>query len=92
MIYYKIINITDKQGNIRTDGRYPQRVNSVVTIELLEVGSCFFYNNVLDNEGNDKEGRLRTSAVMSIRESLVDKTLAVETMNSVFYLEPILTN
>lgn len=70
----------------RTDGRYPLRIGSnVVFYYPPEVGSPAFLQYITDNQGNPKEGILRTSAVANIVET--DKEIYLETRNSVYEFE-----
>ena len=70
----------------RTDGRYPQRIGSrVVFCYPPEVGSPTFLQYITDNQGNPKEGILRTSTVANIVET--DKEIYLETRNSVYVFE-----
>ena len=83
----KIIDITYADtGKTRTDGRYPQRIGSTVKFSLPhEPGHCLYLDYVADNEGNPKDGILRTSPVEHIIET--DTMIAIYTLNSVYYFE-----
>lgn len=73
-------------GKTRTDGRYPQRIGSTVEFYYPpKVGECMIYCYITDNEGNPKDGALRTSVVQNIIET--DTVIAVYTHNSVYYFE-----
>ena len=73
-------------GKTRTDGRYPQRIGSTVEFYAPPViGQCMYLFYVADNEGNPKDGYLRTSIVQNIIE--VGTVIAVYTLNSVYYFE-----
>lgn len=73
-------------GKTRTDGRYPLRIGSIVEFYFKPVvGECMYLSYVADNQGNPKEGYLRTSVVKNIIE--VGSVIAVYTANSVYYFE-----
>lgn len=70
-----------QNGATRTDGRYPQRIGSNVEFYIQpECGDCMWLQYVTDNQGNPKDGVLRTSLVTSIKD--VGLELVVDTMNS----------
>lgn len=70
----------------RTDGRYPLRIGSNVIFYFPpEVGSPALLQYVTDNQGNPKEGVLRTSTVANIVET--DTKIYLETLNSVYEFE-----
>lgn len=70
----------------RTDGRYPLRIGSMVDFLFTPVvGGAMYLSYICDNQGNDKEGVLRTSIVTKITES--ETEVIVTTVNSVYYLE-----
>lgn len=84
----KIKNITYVETNeTRTDGRYPIRIGSEVEFAFYEptVGDVMYLEYIKDNEGNPKEGMLRTSNVRSIEET--ESEIIVETKNSIYYFE-----
>ena len=73
-------------GKTRTDGKYPQRIGSTVEFYIPPtIGQCMYLSYVLDNQGNPKEGYLRTSIVNNIIET--ETVIAVYTRNSVYYFE-----
>ena len=84
----KIKNITYAETNeTRTDGRYPIRIGSEVNFAFYEptVGNVMYLEYVKDNEGNPKEGVIRTSNIYNIEET--DNEIIVETRNSIYYFE-----
>lgn len=83
----KIIDIVHADtGKTRTDGRYPQRIGSTVEFCVSpKVGEWMLYSYITDNQGNPKDGILRTSIVQNIIET--DTVIAVYTLNSVYYFE-----
>ena len=87
---YKIKDITHLNGNTRTDGRYPIRINSIVCIKdefLMEYfpAVMFYIKNGLGDicTGNC----IYTSAVNRIDK--IETKLTIYTRNSVYYLEEI---
>lgn len=83
----KILDIkSTKTYETRTDGRYPLRIGSTVEFYMKPVaGIGMILTYVTDNEGNPKEGYLRTSTVIDIDE---DKyCIIITTKNSIYYFE-----
>ena len=80
----KITDIVSTTTNkTRTDGRYPQRIGSTVEFYMRpKVGIPMVLAYVSDNQGNPKEGYLRTSTVESIYET--ETEIAVTTLNSIY--------
>lgn len=70
----------------RTDGKYPQRIGCIVDFMFEPVvGEVMFLEYVLDNQGNEKGGCIRTSRVEDIVET--DTEIIVITRNSIYHLE-----
>lgn len=70
-----------KNGETRTDGRYPLRIGCTVSFcEEPTIGWCMWLMYHNDRDGNLKDGYLRTSYVENIFRDQND--LIVETMNS----------
>ena len=87
---YKIKDIRYKDTNeTRTDGRYPLRIGSTIDFFTYEptVNQCAYLSYVYDNQGNNKEGTLRTSFITEIFED--DNELILTTNNSIYILEKI---
>lgn len=83
---YKITDIKSVQtGETRTDGRYPIRIGSIVSIYFLVKNYALLLIYHKDNQGNPKEGMLKTSAVQNIEKC--DSKTIVRTLNSIYYLE-----
>lgn len=87
---YKIKSITGKDGNERTDGRYPLRIGCIGKVYFLEVGKVMVFEYLKDNQGNEKDGYLRTSTMENYER--YENGMMVYTMNSVYYLEKIECN
>jgi hypothetical protein len=83
---YKILSI--KQGGVdRLDGRYPLRIGCIGDIMNLESGFCMLFAYTTDQNGNPKEGVLRTSIVKDWR--LENRCVIVNTLNSEYVLEEL---
>lgn len=80
---YKIYSIT-KDGEPRTDGRYPIRIGCIGTIFQLVEGFPFVFAYLKDANGNDKGGYLVTSLVTKIKHEA--RHIEVTTLNSVYKL------
>lgn len=75
------------RGSSRTDGRYPQRINRVVELDLqdINIGFPLILNYVLDENGNDySRYYLQTSNVIGVY--IRDDYCEIETNNSIFGL------
>ena len=83
----KILDIQSTRTNeTRTDGRYLLRIGSMVEFYLKPVpGMVMILSYISDNEGNPKEGYLRTSTVIDVDET--KDRVVVTTRNSIYYLE-----
>lgn len=84
---FKIVKITDRDGNDRTDGRYPVRVGCTGEIALLETGYSMLFSYAQDAGGNSKSGTLQTSIVVGIEHK--EEQIIVTTLNSVYTLQPV---
>lgn len=70
----------------RTDGRYPLRIGSTVEFYMIPVpGISMVLLYVSDNQGNPKEGYLRTSTVIDVDQT--DTEIIVTTRNSIYVFE-----
>lgn len=70
----------------RTDGRYPLRIGSTVDFYMKpDIGYPMFLSYITDNQGNAKEGILRTSLVENISETNTE--IIIKTLNSIYYFE-----
>ena len=85
---YKITLITDKDGQPRTDGRYPLRIGRICKKPepILDCPMCIEY---LENaDGSDYSGRyLRTSSVQRVFEH--GNIVRFETRNSIYRFEKV---
>ena len=89
MSLYKLEGITFPDGKSREDGRYPIRLGSTYEILFLEKDKPMLLGYVLDNQGNDKDGVLRTSTVKKYKYVDNDELYVIETLNSIYYLHKI---
>lgn len=86
---YKITNITDLQGNPRTDGRYPTRIGRTVCFpQGLQEGQCAIIEYRTDQLGIPCPRQfLSTSVVNEIRDDLT--VLEVKTKNSIYVFSEV---
>lgn len=88
---YYIENITFKNGQTRTDGRYPKRIGS--TVELLSnltIGYPLFFNYIKYNNGRLVENdTTRTSCVDDFDNYSHPGYLLIYTRNSVYYFKEV---
>ena len=86
---YKIIDIKYRKTNeTRTDGRYPLRIGSTIVFYIRPcAGVVALLNYITDNEGNKKNGVIRTSTVTDIFEE--NNQMIIETLNSIYILEEV---
>lgn len=86
---YYIDNITRKDGETRTDGRYPNRIGS--TIEFLEgvvAGEPAYFRYVKYNNGELVEDHItRTSRVDDY--GWENDKFCIYTRNSIYYFVPL---
>ena len=83
----RIKSITGKDGNERTDGRYPLRKDCIGKMYFLELGNVMIFEYIKDNQGNEKSGYLRSSIVEDYQ--LFENGIIVYTVNSVYYFEKL---
>ena len=89
MSLYKLEGITFPDGRSREDGRYPIRLGSTYEILFLEKDKPMLLGYVFDNQGNEKDGVLRTSTVKKYKYVDNDELYVIETLNSIYYLHKI---
>ena len=85
----KIKSITGKDGNERTDGRYPLRKGCIGKMYYLDFGIPILFEYIKDNQGNEKSGYLRSSIVEDYKLLEDENELIVYTMNSIYYFETV---
>lgn len=70
------------------DGRYPLRKGCIGNILHLKCGSVMVFEYTKDNQGNEKQGYLRTSTVADYFDDN-DNKIDVYTMNSIYHLKKV---
>jgi hypothetical protein len=78
---FEIIKITDKDGNDRTDGRYPARKEQKGRLHLYGCGTAAFF------EYEDGHGILSTSIVQDLEAA--NGIHKVTTLNSIYYFKEL---
>ena len=83
----KILDIKSiKTNETRADGRYPLRIGSTVDFYRTPIpGVPMLLSYISDNQGNPKQGILRTSNVIDVDET--EYEVIVFTLNSIYHLE-----
>ena len=88
---YYIENITYKNGQTRTDGRYPDRIGSLVNLLTSPmVGMPLYFQYIKYNDGKLVEDHVtRTSCVDDYDQYSKQGYLLIYTRNSVYYFKEI---
>jgi len=91
MTKYLVQDITYKNGETRTDGRYPNRIGSVVQfLNLPSVGEPLVFRYVKYNNGECVEDHVtRTSRVDDYDEFSHTGYTIVYTRNSIYYFKAL---
>lgn len=84
---YKIVRITDRDGNDRTDGRYPKRIGRICKKPFARLGLRMEIEYVSEPDGTPYHKFLYTSNVIQVVED--GNKLTVTTINSAFHFERI---
>ena len=84
---YKIARITDRDGNDRTDGRYPKRIGRICNRPFARLGCRMEIEYVAEPDGTPYHKFLYTSLVIQVIEQ--GGNITVTTKNSVYYFEKI---
>lgn len=87
MNIYKIVSITGKNGEPRTDGRYPERIGCTGVPFVLRVGLVMAFDYCTCADGSKKEGILQTSTVDEIVHT--ENGIVVTTQNSVYTMQQV---
>lgn len=83
---FKIVKITDKQGNDRTDGRYPLRIGRKCNIDFENLYiSLPMSIEYAPDAGEDYRGILHTSNLIDY--GYINNQFVAKTLNSIYYLE-----
>ena len=78
---YKVVSITDREGNPRTDGRYPDRVGRICTKPNVRIGEQMVIQWI------SNVGELTTSMAISYIE--IKGKITVTTRHSVYTFEKL---
>jgi hypothetical protein len=83
---FEIIRITDRNGNDRTDGRYPLRIGRRCKLHLYgcDVPAMIEY---VPRENEEYDGTLRTSTVEDLEAA--NGIHKITTRNSIYYLKEL---
>lgn len=86
---YRIVLITDKEGNPRKDSRYPLRIGRICKKPQPIIDYPMEIEYIANADGSDYSGRyLRTSRVQAVWEAWKpENLLQVETMHSIYRFE-----
>lgn len=82
---YKVLSITDRKGNPRTDGRYPQRVGRTCAKPNVKIGEQMIIQWIANADGTPYIGELTTSMAISYIE--VGNRITVTTRHSIYIFE-----
>ena len=81
---YRVFSIQNKDGTVRTDGRYPLRIGRTLSFTSDPVtGKCLHFEWLQNADGTPYSGWFRTSLVDRI-EQYADGTLIITTCNSIY--------
>lgn len=88
---YFVENITYKNGQTRTDGKYPNRIGSTITfLSSLLIGAPLYFNYVKYNNGELAEDHItRTSCVDDFDAYSKQGYLIIYTRNSIYYFKEL---
>ena len=97
MSYFKITSILHsgnkgKRGAVRTDGRYPTRINRIVQFDCwknIKIGQPFVMNYIKDENGNDYFGFALITSIVKDWDFIYDGVIKIETLNSIYELEQV---
>lgn len=84
---YKVVSITDREGNPRTDGRYPNRIGRICTKPSVRIGEQMVIQWVSNADGTPFFGELITSTAISCTE--IKGKITVTTRHSVYTFIPV---
>ena len=87
---WRITSIKYKASGLpRMDGRYPQRINSIIQFLHLDLDNVLVWDYISDNIGNPKVGRMRTSLVTGVNSNPDGDALVITTLNTVYHFEKV---
>lgn len=84
---YKVVSITDREGNPRTDGRYLDRVGRICTKPNVRIGEQMVIQWISNADGTPYVGELITSMAISYIE--IKGKITVTTRHSVYTFEKL---
>ena len=87
---YKVVSITDREGNPRTDGRYPDRVGRICAKPNVRIGEQMVIQWISNADGTPYVGELTTSMAISYIE--IKGKITVTTRHSVYTFEKLCEN
>lgn len=84
---YQIIRITDKEGNVKNGAQDLEHTGCVGEPKMDE--GCVLFHCRYNRRGASCDRFIRTSLVQAWKKDKESGRIVVETMNSVYYLEPL---
>lgn len=87
--FYKIVDITDKNGYTRTDGRYPLRIGRICIKPIPIIGCPLVINYVKNRDGSDYHYSRLTSRCVSYEVKDYENIIIVYTNNSKYVFEKV---
>lgn len=86
---YQITRITDKEGVAKAEGAYLAHQGCVGDAKMED--GCVLFHCRYDRRGKPCNRYIRTSIVQDWKKDKVTGQIVVETMNSVYYMDPVRT-
>ena len=86
---YQIIRITDREGVSKADNESRERVGAIGDAKMEE--NCVLFHCRYDRRGDPCDKYIRTSLVQSWQKDRESGRITVETLNSVYILDPVRT-
>lgn len=87
---YQIIRITGRDGTAKADPEAREHLGCIGEAKMEE--NCVLFHCRYDRRGDPCDRYIRTSLVQSWKKDRETGRIVVETMNSVYQLDPINTN
>lgn len=84
---YKVLSITDREGNPRMDGRYPDRVGRICAKPSVRIGEQMLIQWISMADGTPYVGELTTSMAISYIEE--KGKITVTTRHSIYTFEKV---
>ncbi len=86
---YQIVRITDREGVAKADSADRERLGCIGEAKMDE--GCVLIHCGYDRRGDPCDKYIRTSLVQSWKKDKETGRIVVETVNSVYYLDPVKT-